>query len=89
MCPGAQGACEILVCIRKSIASKLREVILLVCLDLVRQIWSAVSSSGQEEHGASGVGPLDAAEVLKGLEHLCLQEMLSKLCLFSLERRHS
>lgn len=43
----------------------------------------------QEERGASGVAPVSAVEMLKGLVHLSFQERLSELCLFSLERRHS
>lgn len=31
------------------------------------------------------MGPVNAAEMLKELEHLSLQERLSELCLFSLE----
>ena len=42
----AKQANSILVCIRKSISSRSRDVILLLCSALVRHIWSAVSISG-------------------------------------------
>lgn len=64
MCPRGQGASEILVCIRKNIAGRLREVILPLFLALVRQIWSALSGSGQEGRGAPGMDPVDAVKLL-------------------------
>ncbi|KAJ7405481.1 hypothetical protein WISP_139257 [Willisornis vidua] len=86
----AKKANGILGYFRNSIAGKSREVILPFYLALVRITWSAVSSSGLLR--TRDVELLEwvqhrETKMIKGLEHLTNEERLSKLGLFSLEKR--
>ncbi|TRZ18090.1 hypothetical protein HGM15179_008998 [Zosterops borbonicus] len=67
----------ILGCIKKSIASRSKEVILPLFSALVRHIWNSVSNSGL----------LRKTKMIKGLDHLSYEERLRELGLFSLERK--
>jgi len=70
----AQKANRVLGCIKSSMASRLREVILL-------QLWSPLA---QERHGPDGVGLEGAPKMIRGMEHLSCEEKLREWGLFSL-----
>ncbi|PKU39329.1 hypothetical protein llap_10373 [Limosa lapponica baueri] len=86
----AQKANFILGCIKRSMASRVREVILSLCSTLVRPppgvLCPALESSAQEGHGPVGTGPAEATKIIRGLEHLSCEDRLGELGLFSLEK---
>lgn len=74
----------------RSIASRLREVILPLCSALLRHfpetLSSGLGSPAQERHGADGVGPEETTKTIRVMEQLFHEGRLSKLGLFNLVR---
>ena len=84
----AQKANRILSCIRASVASRPREVILPLCFTLVRpHLCPTLESSVKERHVPVGAGPEEGHKMIRGMEHLSYEDRLRELGLFSLEKR--
>ncbi|KAK4831965.1 LOW QUALITY PROTEIN: hypothetical protein QYF61_020348 [Mycteria americana] len=85
----AQKANHSLGCIKRRVASRSREMILPLYSALTPPavLPPAPGSSAQERHGPVGEGPEEATKMVRGLEHLCYEDRLRELGLFSLEKR--
>ncbi|PKU38982.1 hypothetical protein llap_10714 [Limosa lapponica baueri] len=86
----AQNASHILGCIKSSVASRVRKAILPLYSALVRPhlqyCIQLLESSTHKGHGPVGVHPKEATKMMRGLEHLCYEDRLRGLGLFSLEK---
>jgi len=69
------------------VGSRTREKTVVLCFALVRLHQEGLRSSAQEGCGAVGTGPEEAMKMLRGLQHLCYEDRLRELVLFSLENR--
>ncbi|PKU27789.1 hypothetical protein llap_21907 [Limosa lapponica baueri] len=84
-----QKATCILGCIKGSMASRVREGILPFCSTGETPpgvLCPALEPPTSEGHGPVGMGPEEATKMFQGLEHLCCEDRLRELGLFSLEK---
>ena len=89
--PAAQKANQILGCNRRSVASRLREVILPLCSTLMRphlqygvQLWGL---QYKKDMDLLQQVQIRAMKIIRSLEHLSYEDKLRELGLFSLEKR--
>jgi len=84
----AQKVSHILGCIKSTVASRSREVILPIYSGETPPgvLHPALEPSAQDRHGPFGEGPEEATAMIRRLEPLCCEEKLRELRLFSLEK---
>ncbi|PKU42573.1 hypothetical protein llap_7124 [Limosa lapponica baueri] len=84
-----QKANHILGCIKRSMASRSREVILPSCSHETPPgvLHPALEPSAQERHGPVGAVQRRASKMIRWMEILSYEERLRELALFSLEKR--
>jgi len=84
----AQKTNRTLGCITSSVASRSREVILLLRSDETPPavLCPALEPPAQEGHGAVGAGPQEATKMISRMEDLFYEERLRELGLLSLEK---
>ena len=83
----AKAADGILGCIRRSVASRLRETILLVCSALVRSHLESWAPQYEKDMDVLETVQQRATKMAKGLEPVSYEEGLREMGLFSLEKR--
>ncbi|PKU45060.1 hypothetical protein llap_4627 [Limosa lapponica baueri] len=81
----------ILGCIKRSVASRLSEVILPFYSTLVRPspgvLHPTLGTPTQEGHRPVGESPEEATKMIRGLEHLSYEDRLREVGLLSLEKK--
>jgi len=84
----SQKASHMLGCLKSNVANSSRDGILPLYSALVRpHLESYIQLSAQERHGPVDGGPEEGTKMLRELEHLCYEERLRELGLFTLEKR--
>ncbi|XP_051625182.1 uncharacterized protein LOC127461412 [Manacus candei] len=85
----AQKANHILGCIKSSVTSRSRKVILPLCYCETPPgvLCPDLRSPTQERHGPAEVSPEGANKLMKGLEHLSYEDRMRQLGLYSMEQR--